>query len=79
MSCRSSEDGSGRRHSHLPREQVPLRRPTRTVRQKDIQLSAMMPGDVNPAHEEFAKSDVFHKIVAHGMQGDRAKKLMTRG
>jgi acyl dehydratase len=46
---------------------------------RDIQLSAMMPGDVNPAHEEFAKSDVFHKIVAHGTQGDRAKKLMTRG
>ena len=56
-----------------------MRRPTRTVRQKDTQLSAMIPGNVNPAHEEFAKSDVFHKIVAHGMQGDRAKKLMTRG
>jgi len=44
------------------------------LRQKDIQLSTMMSGDVNPAHEEFAKSDVFHKIVAHGMQGDRAKR-----
>jgi hypothetical protein len=29
----------------------------------------MMPGDVNPAHEEFAKSDVFHKIHA-GRSGE---------
>jgi len=30
-----------------------------------------MSGDVNPAHvdEAFAKSDMFHKIVAHGMWG----------
>ena len=30
-----------------------------------------MSGDVNPAHvdEEFAKSDMFHKIIAHGMWG----------
>lgn len=36
---------------------------------KDIQLFAVMSGDVNPAHvdKEYAESDLFHKIVAHGM------------
>ena len=44
---------------------------TRTLTYKDIELFAIMSGDVNPAHvdEEFAKSDMFHKIVAHGMWG----------
>ena len=30
-----------------------------------------MSGDVNPAHvdEEYANSDMFHKIIAHGMWG----------
>jgi len=30
-----------------------------------------MSGDVNPTHldEAFAKSDMFHKVVAHGMWG----------
>tara|TARA_R110002072_G_scaffold58491_1_gene149091 strand:- start:430 stop:1893 length:1464 start_codon:yes stop_codon:yes gene_type:complete len=39
--------------------------------QKDIQLFAVMSGDVNPAHldEEYACSDMFHKIIAHGMWG----------
>jgi phosphate acetyltransferase/phosphate butyryltransferase len=43
----------------------------RTLTQKDIELFAIMSGDVNPAHvdEEFAKSDMFHKIIAHGMWG----------
>ncbi len=38
---------------------------------KDILLFAALSGDVNPAHvdEEYAKSDLFHKIVAHGMWG----------
>lgn len=38
---------------------------------KDIQLFAVMSGDVNPAHldEEYAQSDMFHKIIAHGMWG----------
>lgn len=42
-----------------------------TLTKKDIQLFAIMSGDVNPAHldEEYAKSDLFHKIVAHGMWG----------
>jgi acyl dehydratase len=43
----------------------------RTLSFKDIELFAAMSGDVNPAHvdPEFAKSDMFHKIVAHGMWG----------
>ena len=44
---------------------------TRTLRKQDIELFAVMSGDVNPAHvdEEFAKSDPFHKVIAHGMWG----------
>ena len=44
---------------------------SRTLTQKDIELFAIMSGDVNPAHvdEEFAQSDMFHKIIAHGMWG----------
>lgn len=38
---------------------------------KDIMLFAIMSGDVNPAHvdPEYAKDDMFHKIIAHGMWG----------
>lgn len=41
----------------------------KTLTQQDISLFAAMSGDVNPAHTdpEFAKSDVFHGIVGHGM------------
>jgi phosphate acetyltransferase len=43
----------------------------RTLSRKDIELFAMMSGDVNPAHvdEEYARSDMFHRIIAHGMWG----------
>jgi len=43
----------------------------RTLSKEDIELFAVMSGDVNPAHvdEDYAKSDVFHKIIAHGMWG----------
>jgi phosphate acetyltransferase/phosphate butyryltransferase len=43
----------------------------RTLTNKDIELFAVMSGDVNPAHvdPEFAKSDMFHKVVAHSMWG----------
>lgn len=43
----------------------------RTLTNSDIQLFAFMSGDVNPAHVdyEFAKDDMFHKIIAHGMWG----------
>lgn len=44
---------------------------TRTLTWRDVELFAAMSGDVNPAHvdEAFAKSDMFHKIIAHGMWG----------
>jgi acyl dehydratase len=34
-------------------------------------LFAATSGDVNPAHvyAEFAKNDMFHRIIAHGMWG----------
>lgn len=40
-----------------------------TFTNKDIQLFAVLSGDVNPAHvdPQYAESDMFHKIVAHGM------------
>lgn len=43
----------------------------RTLRQQDIELFAVMSGDVNPAHvdEEYAKADIFHEVIAHGMWG----------
>ncbi len=44
---------------------------TRTLRKDDIELFAVLSGDVNPEHvdENFARSDVFHKVIAHGMWG----------
>ena len=44
---------------------------TRTLRKEDIELFAVLSGDVNPAHvdEDYAKSDAFHKVIAHGMWG----------
>lgn len=43
----------------------------RTLTPEDVKLFAIMSGDVNPAHvdEEYARSDMFHKIIAHGMWG----------
>jgi phosphate acetyltransferase len=44
---------------------------TRTLKQQDIELFAVMSGDVNPAHVDvtFAKTDPFHRVIAHGMWG----------
>lgn len=44
---------------------------TRTLKHEDIELFAVMSGDVNPAHvdEDYANSDMFHKVIAHGMWG----------
>jgi phosphate acetyltransferase/phosphate butyryltransferase len=44
---------------------------SRTLTGDDIKLFAVMSGDINPAHvdEEYARSDMFHKIIAHGMWG----------
>lgn len=42
---------------------------TRTLTKQDIQLFAIVTGDMNPAHldEAYAKTDIFHQIVGHGM------------
>lgn len=44
---------------------------TRTLTEKDIQVFAIMSGDINPAHvdAEYAQSEMFHKIIGHGMWG----------
>jgi len=44
---------------------------TRQLAYKDIELFAIVSGDVNPAHvdAEYAQSDMFHKVIAHGMWG----------
>jgi phosphate acetyltransferase len=44
---------------------------TRTLRPEDIQLFAVMSGDVNPAHvdPEYARSSMFREVIAHGMWG----------
>jgi phosphate acetyltransferase len=44
---------------------------SRVLKPQDIELFAVMSGDVNPAHVdlEYAKADVFHKVIAHGMWG----------
>jgi phosphotransacetylase/acyl dehydratase len=44
---------------------------SRMLTKQDIELFAVMSGDVNPVHvdEAFARDDMFHKIIAHGMWG----------
>jgi phosphotransacetylase/acyl dehydratase len=44
---------------------------SRTLTMEDIKLFAVMSGDVNPEHvdEAFARDDMFHRIIAHGMWG----------
>lgn len=44
---------------------------TRTLTQQDIELFALLSGDVNPAHldEAYARETPFHKVIAHGMWG----------
>jgi phosphate acetyltransferase len=44
---------------------------SRTLSKEDIELFAAMSGDVNPAHmdEGYAKDDIFHGVIAHGMWG----------
>lgn len=43
----------------------------RTLSERDIQLFAVMSGDVNPAHvdPEYAKNSMFHEVIAHGLWG----------
>ncbi|MDX2094454.1 MAG: bifunctional enoyl-CoA hydratase/phosphate acetyltransferase [Alphaproteobacteria bacterium] len=42
---------------------------TRMLSKRDIQLFAVVTGDMNPAHldEAYAKTDIFQQIVGHGM------------
>lgn len=44
---------------------------TRVLREEDIQLFAIMSGDMNPTHidHEFAKSGMFREVVGHSMWG----------
>lgn len=44
---------------------------TRTLTKQDIELFAILSGDVNPAHldEAYAMASPFHKVIAHGMWG----------
>ena len=44
---------------------------SRVLGQRDIELFALASGDVNPAHldAEFAASDMFHHVIAHGLWG----------
>ncbi len=44
---------------------------TKTLTKQDIEIFAVVTGDINPAHldESFAKKDIFKKIVGHGMWG----------
>jgi phosphate acetyltransferase len=44
---------------------------TRTLKPEDIELFAVVSGDVNPAHvdADYAKTDMFHGVIAHGMWG----------
>lgn len=43
----------------------------RTLTEEDIELFALVSGDVNPAHLDpaYAETDQFHKIIVHGMWG----------
>ncbi|PID44302.1 MAG: enoyl-CoA hydratase [Proteobacteria bacterium] len=42
---------------------------SRTLNQRDIELFALVSGDVNPAHldQEFAKNSMFKEVIGHGM------------
>lgn len=42
---------------------------SRTFSQQDIDLFAVISGDVNPAHMDaaYAKTDIFHRVIAQGM------------
>lgn len=44
---------------------------SRTLRDEDIKLFALVSGDVNPAHldADYAATDLFRRVIAHGMWG----------
>ena len=41
----------------------------RTLTKRDIELFALVSGDLNPAHldEAYAEHDIFHHIIGHGL------------
>lgn len=43
----------------------------RTLTKEDIEVFAILSGDVNPAHldEAYARASPFHRVIAHGMWG----------
>ena len=43
----------------------------RTLRHEDIQMYAIMSGDINPSHvdPEYAHSSMLREVIAHGMWG----------
>ncbi|MCH8178344.1 MAG: bifunctional enoyl-CoA hydratase/phosphate acetyltransferase [Proteobacteria bacterium] len=43
----------------------------RTLTKEDIEVFAILSGDVNPAHldEAYARESPFHRVIAHGMWG----------
>ncbi len=44
---------------------------TRNLTQRDIELFAVVSGDINPAHldEKYARDSLFHGLIAHGLFG----------
>ena len=44
---------------------------SRTLTEEDIQLFALVSGDVNPAHmdADYAATDMFRRVIAHGLWG----------
>jgi acyl dehydratase len=44
---------------------------SRKLSQQDIDLFAIISGDINPVHMDpvYAKTDIFHQVIAHGMLG----------
>src|ERR1700758_5579550 len=44
---------------------------SRRLTREDIELFAVMSGDINPAHldEQYAKTSMFQRLIGHGMWG----------
>lgn len=44
---------------------------TRRIARQDVQLFALVSGDINPAHldDDYAATDIFRRVIAHGMWG----------
>lgn len=53
----------------------------RTLTFKEIEVFAIVSGDINPTHVDaaFPKSDAFHKVVAHAMWGSALIRIVEGG